>query len=119
MTEQVEKLMSVLGITEQEALQVIKDDQAIDRGAKLFEQTDEQKQASKKYRQADHKKPVILETKPRARKVDDDKRYLITLLKNAVCGVAEDLVEVVNPERELTFHYHGKKYKITLSAPRS
>lgn len=120
MNEQVQKLMSLLDITEEQALQLIEDDKRIDRGEKLFEQTAEQKAASKVYRQADReKKPILLDSKPRARKVDEDKRYLMQLLEDAVCGIAEDLVEVTNPERELLFHYNGKKYKITLSAPRS
>ena len=120
MNEQVQKLMNLLDISEAEALQVIEDDKRIDRGEKLFEQTAEQKAASKVYRQADReKKPILLDSKPRERKADNDKRYLLSLLEEAVCGISETLVEVINPERELVFHYNGKKYKITLSAPRS
>ena len=37
MDKQVEKLMKALGISEEEALQVIEDDKAIDKGEKLFE----------------------------------------------------------------------------------
>ena len=46
--KQVEKLMRLLDISEEEALQVIADDKAIDKGEKLFEQTKEQKAVSKK-----------------------------------------------------------------------
>ncbi len=44
--KQVEKLMRLLNISEEEALQVIADDKAIDKGEKLFEQTKEQKAKS-------------------------------------------------------------------------
>ena len=37
MTEQVEKLMKTLDLTEEEALQLIEDDKAIDLGAKMFD----------------------------------------------------------------------------------
>ena len=41
--KQIELLMKCLDITEDEAIQVLKDDKAIDKGEKLFEQTPEQK----------------------------------------------------------------------------
>ena len=40
MTEQVKNLMKALDITEQEALELIKDDEKIEKGEKLFELTD-------------------------------------------------------------------------------
>ena len=49
----IAKHMKVLGITREEAIQLIEDDRKIDKGEKLFELTPEQKQASKKARQAD------------------------------------------------------------------
>ena len=44
----VQKHMRILGITEEEAIQLIEDDRRIDKGEKLFELTPEQKQAAKK-----------------------------------------------------------------------
>ena len=52
MTEQVEKLMKTLDLTEEEALQLIEDDKAIDRGAKMFDLDPELEKASKRARQA-------------------------------------------------------------------
>lgn len=120
MTEQIKRIMDNLGVDEKTAIEIAECDKAIDRGEPMpFDLTKEQEKATRSYRQADRKKPVIISNKPRERKADEDKRYLLSLLESAVCGCAEDLVEVVNPERELVFHYKGKKYKITLSAPRS
>jgi hypothetical protein len=42
--------MQTLDISEQEALELIEDDEKIDKGEKLFELTDEQKANSKKAR---------------------------------------------------------------------
>ena len=49
----IQSHMKILGITREEAIQLIEDDRRIDKGEKLFELTAEQKQASKKARQAD------------------------------------------------------------------
>ena len=46
--ERIAKLMQNLDLTKEEAQQLILDDARIDKGEKLFELSDEQKQASKK-----------------------------------------------------------------------
>ena len=115
MEKQIEKLMKNLDITREEALQIIEDDKAIDKGEKLFEFTAEQKAMSKKARSIG-----MTAEKPKAKrekKTDNDKHELFEILKNAVCGVAEDL-EILNDDRELLIHYNGRKFKIVLSAPR-
>lgn len=116
MDKQIANLMTKLDLSENEARQLIADDKAIDQGAKLFEQTTEQKQASKKYRQGETAR--VYTYTQRERKADNDKRFLLSLLENAICGVSETLVETTNPERQLDFQYNGKKYRIVLSAPR-
>lgn len=79
MENQVERLMRLLDCDEDTAKQVIADDERIDKGEKLFEQTAEQKTNSKKYRQGD-RKPTVYKLDTRERKADADKRQLITLL---------------------------------------
>ena len=114
----IEELMTKLKCTRAEAEQIKADDLRIDKGEKLFEQTADQKQASKKAR-AVGRAVGVYQFSTRERKADNDKRHLITefldLLENAE-GVAD--VEATNPEREILFTYNEKKYKITLSAPR-
>ena len=111
----VAKLMEKLGITEAEALEIIDADKRIDKGEKLFELTAEQEQASKQARQADSKPREKKVTKER--KVDNDKREIIQAIDDALCDLVDN-VEVVNPEREIVFHFNERKYKIVLSAPR-
>lgn len=107
--------MKNLGISRDEAIQLIQDDLAIDKGAKMFELTDEQKRASKTARQAD-RTPTVYNFQKRERKADTDKRELMQTIFDAINAENKELI---NPEREMTFSMGGKKYKIVLSCPRS
>lgn len=114
--QKVFESMLDLGMTEEEAFEVIADDREIDKGAKLFELDPESEKASKKARRAD-RKPNSTPTK-RERKEDTDKRELINLLVNALGECAETL-EVTNAERQIDFTFSNRKFRIVLSAPRS
>ena len=102
MTAQVEKLMKNLGITEAEALQVIEDDKAIDKGKDLFPLTKEQAKVVKACTRAD-RKPTEKKV-ARERKADTTKADLLALLVAGLDGVAEN-VEVTNTEREFLFNF--------------
>lgn len=105
--------MKALGMSEEEIADVLQTDKEIDRGAKLFELDPELEAGAKKARRAE-RKPT--EAK-RERKEDADKRRLILLLSSALgCVRPED---ITNPEREFLFTWNEKKYKVTLSCPRS
>lgn len=111
-------MMILLGCDEETAKQVIADDERIDKGEKLFEQTAEQKAESKKYRQGD-RKPTVYKLDKRERKADADKRQLISLLAATVQEVADGEPSVTNVERQIDFEFRGRKFRIVLSAPRS
>ena len=114
----IQSHMKILGITREEAIQLIEDDRRIDKGEKLFELTAEQKQASKKARQADRKPTVYkFDTSKRQRPANEAKRLLIETLKQAVEGIGAT-AEVTNIEREIILMFENVKYKIVLSAPR-
>jgi hypothetical protein len=116
----IQKHMQSLGITREEAIQLIADDVAIDKGAKLFSLSSEQEKESKKARQADRKPTVYnFDTSKRKRAENSDKRFLIQNLQALLGQIQSEDVEVTNPEREIVFHFNGVKYKIVLSAPRS
>lgn len=109
--------MKKLGFTEEEIAEVLTDDERIDKGEKLFELPKELQKGAKKARTTGNRKPT---TTKRERAPDTDKRELIALIAETVENVADNgMVNVVNPEREMTFTKSGKKYKIVLSAPRS
>lgn len=123
MTKQIEA-MRKLGLSEEEIQQVLADDKAIDRGVKLFELTSEQKQASKQSRQVSRAPGVYKldnTAGKRSKKADDDKQFLIDALARTLAtdDVRAENVNIVNPEREVEFVYHGRKFKIVLSAPRN
>ena len=117
-TETKKKMLALknLGLTDEEIIKVIEDDEKIDKGEKLFELPEELEKGAKKARMSGNTKGYTKAN--REKKVDNDKRFLIETLELALSPFAEN-VEIANPEREMTFTHNGKKYKIVLSCPRS
>ena len=125
MTNNEKQLTALIacGMTEEEAKEVLEADREIDKGAKLFELPAELEAGAKKARRAERKTP----TTPikRERKADNDKRFLISLLNHALVNSDDERftelpqIEITNAEREIVFQFNKRKFKITLSAPRS
>lgn len=114
----IQKLMTTLDISEDEARKLIEDDKRIDKGEKLFELPEELQAGAKKARQAERKTVDAYGKKSiRERKADCDKSRLIEILVESLQQV-EIIPTVTNAEREMDFIYNGRKFKLTLSAPR-
>lgn len=112
------KYAEVLKISYEEALKVVEDDDIIDAGGRCdweTEPTAEEKKAMRKARMAD--RTVSAEKAKRTRAEDTDKRELMGALESLARDMGEDVV-VTNVEREIELTYNGRKFKITLSAPR-
>ena len=110
--------MAKLGISREEAIALIEDDKAIDKGEKIFELSAEQEKASKKARQGDRKKTTAPIKKEK--KVNNDKVHLMKLIETSIGYNPNcESFEFTNPERECLFVYNGVKYKLTLACPRS
>ena len=109
---QVER-MRKQGYTEEEIEDMLKCDREIDRGVNLFPLSAELEQGAKKARRADR---TDTPKKPNRAK-DTDKRTLINALRGAVDNLCSN-VEVANPEREFSFTFGGKRYKVVMSVPR-
>ena len=110
-----------LGLTDEEIIKVIEDDEKIDKGEKLFELTEEQKQAEKKYKNTHTRtvKTAYGQTQTKERKIDADKRMLIDALVEKLENYADSgTVDIINAEREIELVFHNRKFKIVLSAPR-
>lgn len=110
-----------IGLTDEEAKEVISADKAIDKGEKLFELTEEQKQAEKKYKNTHTRtvKTAYGQTQTKERKIDTDKRMLIDALVEKLENYADSgTVDITNAEREIELVFHNRKFKIVLSAPR-
>lgn len=121
--EMIVKHMNALGITREEAIQLIADDEEIDRMTRTSDidgdLTAEQRKSAKKARQADRKPTVYkFDTTKRKRAENTGKRFLIDEIKKCLENAGADSLEVTNPEREIIFMSEGTKYKIVLSAPR-
>ena len=112
----IKTLMEKLDCDEETAKEIMETDKRIDKGEKLFELPKELEEGAKKARNAGNCKGY---TKPtnREKKADPDKGKLIADLLDGI-PYAEN-VEIANREREFTFEYKGKKYKVVLSCPRS
>lgn len=110
-----------MGLTDEEAKDVISADKAIDKGEKLFELTEEQKQVEKKYKNTHTRtvKTAYGQTQTKERKTDTDKRMLIDALAEKLENYADGgKVNIMNAEREIELVFHDRKFKIVLSAPR-
>lgn len=115
MEEKIAKLMKNLDISREEALEIIEDDKAIDKGEKLFELTPEQKKAAKAATKADSKPREKKASRPKA--ADPDKAEIMQTIDNALSSLVDSVEERTN-DRELSFKWNGKRYKIVLSCPR-
>jgi hypothetical protein len=117
MEEKIQKLMKSLNISREEAMQVIEDDKAIDRGAKMFELDPELEKGAKKARQAERK--VSTTPVKREKKAKPEKAEICSAMMDGLKALGVDEFTVNNPEREFVFTHNGTKYKVTLACPRS
>ncbi|MBQ8792783.1 MAG: hypothetical protein IJZ62_04145 [Clostridia bacterium] len=109
--------MKNLGISRQEAIDLIRDDQRIDKGEKLFELSKEQEKNAKKAR-AVGRKPETAKRET-AKKENPTKAGLINAMAQAMTNCGAETVNITNEERIFEFVLEGVKYKVTLSCPRS
>lgn len=114
--------MKKLGMTDDEIRECLQADDDIDHGAKLFELSKEQEEASKKARQMGHRKaPTVYKLDntggKRSRKENPQKREIISEIFNFLTENASFQVEnaeITNPERMIAFGSGSERYEITL-----
>lgn len=111
----IRNYMEKLDLSFEEALALWEDEQEDN----LPDLTPEQKAVVKEMTQADRKKEST--PRKRERKPDENKRLLINALVDCLLEANPDEMEdvsIINPEREIEFHYCGERYRLTLSKPR-
>lgn len=124
-TEQKERIMRYLHCSEEEAEQIMADDKAIDRGAKLFELSDEQKKVAKKYTTTGTRKtpPAYnFDTSKRQRKENPTKSGIIAELAKFLQEQSENAcvnVTITNKERQIAFVCGEHSYELTLVQKRA
>ena len=114
MEEKIQKLMKSLNISREEAIELMEEDKAIDRGEKLYELPKELQAGAKKARQADRKKTEV----KREKKPKPEKEEICSAMMDGLRELGVGEFEILNPEREFIFHKDGVKYKVTLACPR-
>lgn len=112
----VVELMALLDCTEEEALQVIADDKAIDKGEKMaFDLTKEQEKIARSY--AKTSTHTITQKVERKRKENPTKAGIIKELANFLSKDSENAVvnvEITNKERQIAFKIGDASYELTL-----
>lgn len=117
MTEQIAHLMKTLDCTEAEALDILQQDKAIDRGKRVsFDLSKEDEKRAKKYANADtHKRPA--NPVHRERKPNEQKEAIIAELFEILRQnpkIQAENVEIANKNRQIVFSVGEKHYDLTL-----
>ena len=113
--KKIHEFMTLLDISEEEAKQPIKDDDAIDHGAKMFELTGEQKKAEKSARKTGTR--TVYNFTKRERKANPTKEQVISEIAQFITEKAEfasENVTITNKERQIAFKIGENDYELTL-----
>lgn len=120
MDEKVELLMKNLGVSEEEAKEIIEYDKAVDKMTMSEVEADltpEQKEAIKKFKNVatkTAKKPFVPDLKTRPRKENGTKRGIIEDIFNALNEKGYENLTIVKAEKEISFDMGGDNYSISL-----
>ena len=111
---QVEKLMRLLKCSEEEALQIIADDKAIDRGERMsFDLSKEEEKQAKKYANTGTRKTSGEKTE-RKRKENPTKATIISEIAQFLTENGYEMVNITNKERQIAFKVGENDYEFTL-----
>ena len=114
MDKQIEKLMKLLKISEEEAIQLVADDKAIDRGERMsFDLSKEQEKQAKKYANVGEKTKKT-ERKAPVRKENATKSTIIAEISAFLAEKGYEMVEITNKERQIAFKVGENDYELTL-----
>jgi hypothetical protein len=116
--ELVKHHMKVLDIPEAEAIQLVMDDKAVDKGEKLFELSAEQKKVAKKYAGTGTKKRTVYKFDTAKKKKENPvKQKIIAEIErflNENSEISAENVQIINAERQIFFQIGSNDYELTL-----
>ena len=116
--ELVKHHMKTLDIPEAEAIQLVMDDKAVDKGEKLFELSAEQKKVAKKYAGTGTKKRTVYKFDTTKKKKENPvKQKIITGIErflNENTEISAENVQITNAERQIFFQIGSNDYELTL-----
>jgi hypothetical protein len=120
---QKEKLMSVFGLTEQEAEELIAYDKAVDRGEKTpYDLTPEQEKVAKKMRGVgtrSHAQTGTYNFTKRNRKENPTKASIISEIARFLTENGYEMVEITNKERQIALKVGENAFELTLVQKRT
>ena len=112
--------MQSLDVSRADAIEILEADAEIDKGAKLFELTAEQKAVEKKMRKTVKAVAPNGKTTVRPLKIDDNRELLLT----SIIKLFKDELLIENIERpprttnKIKFHFKGDTFNITIAKER-
>lgn len=116
--ELVKHHMKTLDIPEAEAIQLVMDDKAVDKGEKLFELSAEQKKVAKKYAATGTKKRTVYKFDTTKKKKENPiKQKIIAEIErflNKNSEISAENVQITNAERQIAFKIGENDYELTL-----
>lgn len=116
--ELIKHHMKVLDIPEAEAIQLVMDDKAVDKGEKLFELSAEQKKVAKKYAGTGTKKQTVYKFDTAKKKKENPvKQKIIAEIErflNENSEICAEMVQITNAERQIAFKIGENNYELTL-----
>lgn len=118
--KQIVNLMQSLDISEEEAIEILQADAEIDKGAKLFELTPEQKAVEKKMRKTVKAVAPNGKKVQRELKIDDNREKLLT----SIIELFNEKFSIENIERpqrttnKIKFEFFGDTFTVTIAKER-
>ena len=115
---QKQRIMRVLDVSEKEADEILAYDKAVERGEKTpYDLTAEQEKETRKYRQAERKKPFIPNLTKRERKPNATKEGIVAEIAKFLTENSDfetKNVAITNKNREITFNVGEDTFVWTL-----
>lgn len=122
MERQIQALIENLGVTEEQAKEIIVCDKEIDKGKPMpFDLPPEKEKIAKKYRTFGSKVAKSEENKPKVAKttkISDEKAEIMAKLTDFLEKIEDFDVKIVNSSRELQIFYNDKSFSLTLTQHR-
>lgn len=117
------ELMQTLDLTREEAIELVQEDEKIDKMTVKETESDltaEQKKAIKKAKGGAKAVDAFGKKRVVERKADEDKRFLIQILKDVLSQNNDTItdINITNAERQIDFKKNNRRFRIVLSAPR-
>lgn len=115
MTKEVENLMKTLDISEAEALEIIEADKEIDKGAKLFELTPEQKKVQKAMRKTVKTVQPNGKRIERELKINPTRESLIEAINGALTPMVDKIERPPKTTNTMLISIGNDTFKIVVS----